>query len=143
VRFQSSSILDLKAFNSKDRCEAKARNWLSKTKAVFRREELTADQMCMEFPRCLKARQRTNWYRQLKASTKGNRKNLLAAFQTEFCGDAISPLHKYYEMRRMPTEDYIDYLYRLKCDAPTEITKAAEKGRSMSSIFSTRCNTVI
>jgi hypothetical protein len=91
----------------------------------------------------LKARQRTNWYRQQKASTKGNWKGLLAAFQTEFCGDAISPLHKYYEMRRMPTEDYIDYLYRLKCDAPTEITKAAEKGRSMSSIFSTRCNTVI
>jgi len=53
VRFQSSSISDLKAFNSKDRSEAKARNWLSKTKAAFRREELTADQMCMEFPTLL------------------------------------------------------------------------------------------
>lgn len=54
-----------------------------------------------------------NWYRQLKTSTKATWRTLLAAFQTKFCGDAISLLHKYHEMRRMPTEDFVDYLYRL------------------------------
>lgn len=59
VRFRSSAISDLKAFSNKDRSEAKARNWLSKTKAAFRREDLTTDQMCMEFPHCSRDRRRT------------------------------------------------------------------------------------
>jgi hypothetical protein len=57
------------------------------------------------------------WYKQLPKDIRKDWIKLQAEFEKEYCDAAITPHQRYYELRRKPTEEPLDYLYRLNVQA--------------------------
>ncbi|OWZ14290.1 hypothetical protein PHMEG_00012252 [Phytophthora megakarya] len=100
-RIRVSAILELKESSGKDQDEI-----------VREADQAPDSEKCLVLGYLLTGPAR-NWYRQLSRSTRGNWKNLLEAFQTQYCGRGISVARKYYHAKKRSDESPIEYLHRL------------------------------
>ncbi|KAJ0390453.1 hypothetical protein P43SY_011319 [Pythium insidiosum] len=116
ARLRASAVSDLKAFDGRHRDEFKGKAWLSSVRAAFRRDPFTDGECCLHLPDLLSDRSKT-WYRQLPRTVRADWGRLQAEFEQEYCGATVTPQQRYFEMRRRPNEEPIDYLYRLNVQA--------------------------
>ena len=107
-----SASSDLKEFNGKDHDEDGARSWSAKVKTAFIRDQAPDSEKCLIFGSLLTGPAQ-NWYRQLSRTVRGDWKQLLQEFQTQFCGLGVSVVRQYYHARKRSDESPLEYLYRL------------------------------
>ena len=81
-------------------------------KTAFVRDQAPYSEKCLNFGGLLTGRAQ-NWYRQLGRTVRGDWKQLLQEFQTQFCGLGVSVARQYYHTRKRSDESPLEYLYRL------------------------------
>jgi hypothetical protein len=112
TRIRVSAISELKEFSGKDNDEDRARNWFSKVKSAFTRDQAPDSEKCLWFGDLLSGLAR-NWYRQLSRTTRNEWKTVARLFQTQYCGRGVSVARQYYHARKRPDESPLENLHRL------------------------------
>ncbi|OWZ03491.1 Eukaryotic/viral aspartic protease [Phytophthora megakarya] len=85
ARVRLSAFSELKEFNGKDASEEKASAWFNGLKAASRRDGMTGDEVCALFGD-LMAGPASQWYLQLKKSTRTPWTELTDQFRIQYCG---------------------------------------------------------
>ena len=116
-RIRMSAMAELKEFAGMETNEEKARNWISKVKSAFLRDQAPEAERCLVFCDLLTGPAR-DWYNQLTRSTKNSWKTLLDSFMAKYGGkNSISVGRLYYHARKRSNETPLQYLYRLNVAA--------------------------
>ena len=103
-RIQMSAMAELKEFDRREKNEERARNWISKVKSSFLRDQATDEEKCLVF-RDLPTGPARDWYKQLNRSTRTSWKALLVGFMAIY-GDnnGISVGRLYYQHRKQSND---------------------------------------
>jgi hypothetical protein len=116
TQLRQSACADVKPFDGRTRDEFRGKSFISSIRSAFRQDGLTNGQCCIKFPEMLTGVTKI-WYKQLPKDIRKDWNKLQAEFEREYCGAAVTPHQRYYELRRKPTEEPLDYLYRLNVQA--------------------------
>ena len=125
-----SAIADLKEFIGKDRDEDRARNWISKVKSAFLRDQAPDEEKCLVFEVLLTG-PAGNWYNQLSRATRRSWKNLLEGFLVQFGGYGMSVGRHYYHAKKRFDETSLEYLHRLDVAASREKIRIRDGSRDI------------
>ena len=143
TRLRQSAVSDLKNFDGRTRDEYKGKSWLSSVRAAFRRDQLSPGEALMQFSDLLSSSAKM-WYRQLARGIRASWPALQAEFESEYCGTAVTAQEKYFQMKRKPNEEALDYLYRLNVQASEANIDFSQAGNAPSHVrhFINTCDDV-
>ena len=97
--------------------QKKARNWNSKVKSAFLRDQAPDAQMCLVFSD-LSTKAARYWYNWVSRSTRTSWKALREGFMAKYGGKNIVSVGRlYYHARKRSNETPLEYLYRLNVAA--------------------------
>ena len=116
-RIRMSAMAELEEFAGQEKNEERARNWISKVKSDFLRDQLPDAEKCLVFSDLLTVPAR-DWYSQLSRSTRISWKTLLESFMAIYGEkNGISVERLYYQARKRANETPLEYLYCLNVAA--------------------------
>ena len=116
-RIRMSAIAELKELSGREKNEERSRNWISKVKSAFLRDQAPDAEKCLVFSDLLTGPAR-DWYNQLSRSTRTSWKALLEGLMAKYGGkNGISVGRLYYQARKRSNETSMEYLYRLNVAA--------------------------
>ena len=116
-RIRMSAMAKLKEFAGREKNEDWTRNWISKVKSAFLRDQAPDAEKCLVFSILLSGPAR-DWYNQIRRSTRTSWKALLEVFMAKYGGkNSISVGRRYYHDRKRLNETPLEYLYRLNVAA--------------------------
>ena len=108
-----SAMAEMKEFAGREKNEERARNWISKVKSAFLRDQAPDAEKCLLLSDLLTGPAR-DWYNQLSRSTRTSRNALLEGFMAKYGRkNGISVGRLYYQARKRSNETPMKYLYRL------------------------------
>ena len=103
-RIQTFAMAELKKFAGRENNKERARNWISKVKSAFLRDQAPDAEKCLVFSDLLTGPAR-DWYIQLVLSTRTSWKTLLVGFMAKYGGkNGISVRRLYYQARKRSNE---------------------------------------
>ncbi|KAI9895113.1 hypothetical protein PsorP6_019200 [Peronosclerospora sorghi] len=111
-RIRMSAISDLNEFSGKEGDGDQARNWISRLKSAFMRDQASDHEKFLILGDLLKGPAR-NWHHQLSRSTRSSWKSLVEEFEVQYCGSGQSASRQYYYTKQRSDESPIEYLHRL------------------------------
>ena len=107
----------LKEFSGREKNEERARNWISKVKSAFLRDQAPEVEKGLVFSDLLTGLAR-DWYNQLSRSTRTSWKALMEGFMFKYGGEnSVSVGRLYYHARKRSNKTPLEYMYRLNVAA--------------------------